>query len=618
MNFKSLINDICCDGRIKNGIFDIKNANHVFILQEYLEKSGYDVNYVVDKTANLFEAGRFPERQAYNKDGILVTFPSKEYRDRAVNKGTHFAENPKKSNSNLFTTLPADIKAGDTTDSIYATDTEKQADVSVDQELANKTVATQKDKRTPSEKQLDSKGVEAILIGQTPLVNYSVDEAIKYGFYKKGMLWYDSEGNLIGEQVFNEQHGSIITINESLLSNVVNTIKKSWNKVKSYFKNTVKGLIDNGMSDLKIGEETDIVIPASIAKEKSGMESPNTFQNEGAIEAIRGNYNEALTVKYVIEKNEQAIQIVLTETLNESTIFTVVKLDETGKRYVPEVDAVVKDWDDKLKKAAGSKYEEVRSVISLASNDMSSYIINSVGRNNGNILQIFLDNKSFLQGAEFKADIRLKVRKSSGKEEIEAYSLKMYQTKQVNLANTTKNSLIKHLCGDEEAAKFMQELQRDPKFVQMDRAAKDANLDVKRAKEEGEDEDYVNMLRDDREEARKPVNQYLADAVANKLKSFFHSSKENQEIFIKNLLKVMGFEDTETKFLMALVGPKQVKAQKSQIIDKHPSLDFSNIDIIHEPGSVGVKIVNKKTNKVLVNFVAKEAGTFAGFVDVLA
>lgn len=611
MNFRSIVNDICCDSRIKDGVLRLENAEHVFILQEYLEKAGYSVDEIVDKTANLFEAGRFPERQAYNKDGILVTFPSKEYRDRAVNKGTHFAENPKKSQSNIFTT-PGDLSTAGATEEKPK---EKPDSVSIDKEVQKDVEADDNiDNRTPKEKQQDAVANVAILQGQTPLVNYSVDEAIKYGFYKKGMMWYDSEGNLIGEQVFNEQHGSIITINESLLSNVVDIIKKSWNKVKSYFKNIIKGLIDNGMADLKVGEETDIVIPASIAKEKSGMESPNAVQNEGAIEAIRGNYNEALTVKYVIEKNEQAIQIVL----NESTAFTVVKLDETGKRYVPEVEAVVKDWDDKLKKAAGSKYEEVRSVISLASNDMASYIVNSVGRNSGNILQIFLDNKSFLQGAEFKADIRLKVRKSSGKEEIEAYSLKMYQTKQVNLANTTKNSLIKHLCGDEEAAKFMKDLQRDPKFVQMDRAAKDANLEVKRAKEEGEDDDYIDVLRDEREEARKPVNQYLADAVANKLKSFFYSSKENQEIFIKNLLKVMGFEDTETKFLMALVGPKQVKAQKSQIIDKHPSLDFSEIDIVHEPGTVGVKIVNKKTNKVLVNFVAKEAGTFAGFVDVLA
>lgn len=210
MNFKSLINDICCDGRIKNGVFDLNNTDHIFILQEYLEKSGCDVDYIVEKTANLFEAGKFPERQAYNKDGILVTFPNKEYRDRAVNKGTHFAENPKKSDANIFTTPPEDITSGDKADSIYQPDEQKPKDISIDQELSDKVVDTDKDERTPHEKRVDAIGVQSILTGQTPLVNYSVDEAKKYGFYKKGINWYNSEGDLIGEQVFDEKIGKSI------------------------------------------------------------------------------------------------------------------------------------------------------------------------------------------------------------------------------------------------------------------------------------------------------------------------------------------------------------------------------------------------------------------------
>ena len=210
MNFKSLVNDICCDGRIKNGIFDLGNPDHVFVLQEYLEKSGCGVDYIVEKTANLFEAGKFPERQAYNKDGILVTFPNKEYRDRAVNKGTHFAENPKKSDANIFTTPPPDVKAGGESDSIYQPDEQKPKDISIDQELSDKVVDTDKDERTPKEKQIDAVGVQSILTGQTPLVNYSVDEAKKYGFYRKGMNWYNSEGELIGEQVFDETNGKPI------------------------------------------------------------------------------------------------------------------------------------------------------------------------------------------------------------------------------------------------------------------------------------------------------------------------------------------------------------------------------------------------------------------------
>lgn len=619
MNFKSIINDVCCDSRIKNGVLDINNPEHVLILQEYLEKNGYGIDEIVDRTATLFEAGRFPERQAYNKDGILVTFPSKEYRNRAVNKGTHFVENPKKVQANIFN-VPGDLSAVRATEKQpdeEKSDEEKKDIVSIDKEVQTDIEADDKDERSTGAIKQDAVANVAILTGETPLINYSVDEAVKYGFYRKGMSWYNSEGDLIGEQVYDEKIGVIISINESLLSKITGFFKKTWEKVKSYFRSVINILITNSMSDLEPGEETEITIPSSINKDKSGIESPNPV-SEGALEAIRGNYNEALTVKYVIQKNETPIDIVLTEDINENYVTKVVQLNDEGKRYIPEVESVVNIWDKKLRDVAGTKYEEIRSVISLASNDMSSYIINSVGKNRGNILQIFLDNKSFLQGAEFKADIRLKVKKSSGEEVLDAYSLKMYQTKNVNLSNSTKASLIRNLCGEEESVKFTSELKSDKKFKDLDAAAKEAEQGVKYAKDNDEDEEFINQLRKERTDARYPLNQYLADRVANKLNSFYKSSPENKELFIKNLLKIMGYEDKETKFLMALVGPKQVKSGKSQIIDKHPALDFSDIDIIHEPGTVSIKIINKKTNKPLVIFSAKEGGTFAGFVDVLS
>jgi len=439
MNFKSIINDVCCDSRIKNGVLDINNPEHVLILQEYLEKNGYGIDEIVDRTATLFEAGRFPERQAYNKDGILVTFPSKEYRNRAVNKGTHFVENPKKVQANIFN-VPGDLSAVRATEKQpdeEKSDEEKKDIVSIDKEVQTDIEADDKDERSTGAIKQDAVANVAILTGETPLINYSVDEAVKYGFYRKGMSWYNSEGDLIGEQVYDEKIGVIISINESLLSKITGFFKKTWEKVKSYFRSVINILITNSMSDLEPGEETEITIPSSINKDKSGIESPNPV-SEGALEAIRGNYNEALTVKYVIQKNETPIDIVLTEDINENYVTKVVQLNDEGKRYIPEVESVVNIWDKKLRDVAGTKYEEIRSVISLASNDMSSYIINSVGKNRGNILQIFLDNKSFLQGAEFKADIRLKVKKSSGEEVLDAYSLKMYKTKIVNLSNSTK------------------------------------------------------------------------------------------------------------------------------------------------------------------------------------
>ena len=166
--------------------------------------------------------------------------------------------------------------------------------------------------------------------------------------YGMGMKWYNTEGELIGEQVFDEKLGVVISINESLLSKISGFFKNTWGKIKSYFKGIIDRFITNGMGDLQPGEETDITIPASINKDNSGLESPNAV-SEGAIEAIRGNYNEALTVKYVIEKNNAPIDIVLTENIDENYVVKVVQLDADGKRYIPEVENVVKDWDKKLR-----------------------------------------------------------------------------------------------------------------------------------------------------------------------------------------------------------------------------------------------------------------------------
>jgi hypothetical protein len=38
--------------------------------------------------------GKYPERQAFNKDGVLVTFPTPQHKAKAISRGTHFEENP--------------------------------------------------------------------------------------------------------------------------------------------------------------------------------------------------------------------------------------------------------------------------------------------------------------------------------------------------------------------------------------------------------------------------------------------------------------------------------------------------------------------------------------------
>jgi hypothetical protein len=71
-------------------------------LYNSLISNGLNEEQSYSVTSIIAEKGKHPERQAYNKNGLLVTFPTPEYKARALAKGTHFEKNPKVGQSNLF------------------------------------------------------------------------------------------------------------------------------------------------------------------------------------------------------------------------------------------------------------------------------------------------------------------------------------------------------------------------------------------------------------------------------------------------------------------------------------------------------------------------------------
>jgi len=106
-------------------------------------------------------------------------------------------------------------------------------------------------------------------MGQTPLVNYSVDEAKKFGFYKKGFNWYDTEGSLIGEQVFDEYTKSpiiqsIIKENaEDIEDAIVNALynrgypyDKDIENVAKKVANSIKPIVGQLKNAQRVGRET--------------------------------------------------------------------------------------------------------------------------------------------------------------------------------------------------------------------------------------------------------------------------------------------------------------------------------------------------------------------------
>jgi len=96
--------DICVHPLVEDGTFDTQNTEHMFLLMESLIEKNFDDTTVSEVVKALRHEGKHPERQAYNKEGWLVTFPSKEYRDAALKKGTHAIADPThgKGGMNLY------------------------------------------------------------------------------------------------------------------------------------------------------------------------------------------------------------------------------------------------------------------------------------------------------------------------------------------------------------------------------------------------------------------------------------------------------------------------------------------------------------------------------------
>lgn len=99
---EKVLNDISVDSRLDDGIFDIKKSEHIGYLCEYLIGKDIDAEIVYEFCDMLLEKGKYPERQAYNRNGILVTFPTPEYKKDAIRAGTHFENDPTRGHPNIF------------------------------------------------------------------------------------------------------------------------------------------------------------------------------------------------------------------------------------------------------------------------------------------------------------------------------------------------------------------------------------------------------------------------------------------------------------------------------------------------------------------------------------
>lgn len=175
------------DNSIESGIFDISKQEHIEILRGHLLESNID-SKTVNQYLNKMLEGRYPDRQAYNSNGILVTFPTPEYKQKAIERGSHFEQNPKKGQANVF--------SGDEQPeqpSGQQIEFEPTQPQQIQQTQQQEPQTPKSDDRTPDEKEQDAVAIEKSLTTE-----YTLEEALKYGFYNKKNKWYDSSGDFIG------------------------------------------------------------------------------------------------------------------------------------------------------------------------------------------------------------------------------------------------------------------------------------------------------------------------------------------------------------------------------------------------------------------------------------
>lgn len=188
--YSKVLDEVSIDPRLDSGIFDVLNDTHLSIFREYLIKEGQSEELAILASNKLAESGKHPERQAYNKDGLLVTFPSPEYKQRAISRGTHFEKNPKIAQTNLF--------GGETNPQQTQPSGSAQPQATQAPQQQKKVEPVNPDNRTPEERQQDAVSVEKILKIEGRNF-YTLSEAATCGFYVKDGIYYTPDGEKVGK-----------------------------------------------------------------------------------------------------------------------------------------------------------------------------------------------------------------------------------------------------------------------------------------------------------------------------------------------------------------------------------------------------------------------------------
>lgn len=90
---EEIILDVCLHENVKDGIVNFSIQEHVDALISVLKKRTSNIDLIKEITNKLNE-GKYPDRQAYNREGFLVTFPNPEYKKKALSTGEYSNQDP--------------------------------------------------------------------------------------------------------------------------------------------------------------------------------------------------------------------------------------------------------------------------------------------------------------------------------------------------------------------------------------------------------------------------------------------------------------------------------------------------------------------------------------------
>jgi hypothetical protein len=88
-----IITECSLDDRIVDGMFNPLIQEHMNVLIEKLLEMNIPEEEIKELNNKIVE-GKYPERQAYNKEGFLVTFPTPDYKAKALSSGNYFNYDP--------------------------------------------------------------------------------------------------------------------------------------------------------------------------------------------------------------------------------------------------------------------------------------------------------------------------------------------------------------------------------------------------------------------------------------------------------------------------------------------------------------------------------------------